>query len=123
MKDGILAIARNQLLALRCENLSVDTVNASVRPYCPIVYMARPVQSPPNFTRPPWLMTGNPGLSALRLGPSAPNAAVHLLPDGSCAADRDVRPVVEQRERVLNRYCRNPSYSECFAGKTFDFYS
>ena len=29
----------------------------------------------------------------------------------------------ENRKRVLNRYCRNPSYSECFAGKTFDFYS
>ncbi|MNG21215.1 hypothetical protein D3C84_1055550 [compost metagenome] len=32
-------------------------------------------------------------------------------------------PWFEYRKRVLNRYCRNPSYSECFAGKTFDFYS
>jgi len=32
-------------------------------------------------------------------------------------------PQSGQWKRVLNRYCRNPSYSECFAGKTFDFYS
>jgi len=37
MKDGILAIVFNQLLACKCENLSVDADNASVRPYCPIV--------------------------------------------------------------------------------------
>jgi hypothetical protein len=73
---------------------------------------------------PPLVDDGNePRLSALRLGPSAP-----LLLSTYCQMDLPLLTGMhflwfENRKRVLNRYCRTLSYSECFAGKTFDLYS
>jgi hypothetical protein len=54
--------------------------------------------------------------------------ALHMLLSTYCQMDLPLLTGMhflwfEKRKRVLNRYCRNPSYSECFAGKTFDLYS
>ena len=95
MKDGILATVCNQLLAFRCENLSVDT-GAALLPYR---LKSQTSTIAAKLYAPPLVDDGNdPGLSALRLGPSAPYAAVHLLPDGSSASDRDAFPVIRMTE-------------------------
>ena len=54
--------------------------------------------------------------------------ALHMLLSTYCQMDLPLLtgmhfPWFENRKQVLIRYCRNPSYSECFAGKTFDLYS
>lgn len=54
--------------------------------------------------------------------------ALHMLLSTYCQMDLPLLtgmdlPWFGKRKRVLNRYCRTPSYSECFAGKTFDLYS
>ncbi len=54
--------------------------------------------------------------------------ALHMLLSTYCQMDLPLLTGMhflwfEYRKQVLNRYCRNPSYSECFAGKTFDLYS
>jgi hypothetical protein len=54
--------------------------------------------------------------------------ALHMLLSTYCQMDLPLLtgmnfPWFGYWKRVLNRYCRNPRYSECFAGKTFDLYS